>query len=344
LTILIVDDVATDGLLLSALMATQGHEVITVECPLAGLQSAVSQDPCLIVVDYMMPGLNGIEFIRKLRTFDRQLYTPVIMVTGSDVSALRLPALNAGATECLVKPVDPLEWRARTRNLIQMSDARRATLERAVVLAEQMAAASATMCEQESEIILRLLRASEARDPETAEHIKRSASLAQDIARRIGFEDSYCSRMYLAMQLHDVGKLGVPDAILTKPGLLSPAERSIMERHVVYGGEILRDSNSEVVRLGSEIALTHHERWDGSGYPNGLCGTDIPVSGRIAAVADVFDALTSWRPYKEPWSPEEALAHLRHEAGRLFDAVCVSALAESLGPAIGPSPRPKPTD
>jgi response regulator RpfG family c-di-GMP phosphodiesterase len=326
---MIVDDVATDGLYLSALIGDTGHDVINVESPVVGLREAENQNPSLVVVDYMLPEFDGVEFIRRLRTMDRHRETPVLMVTTTDRKPIRLAALEAGAIDVLLKPVDPVEWRARIRNLLRLCKERQTIEEYAAALRHDISKAKASLFDREVEIIVRLSRAAEYRDPVAADHVMRAASIARYIARTLRLEDWFCDRIYLAMQMHDVGKLCIPDAILDKPGPLTKEERATMEKHVFFGVEILKGSSSELIRMGEEIALTHHERWNGTGYPNGLSGNEIPLCGRIAAVADVYDALTSWRPYKPAWSAEAAIDHMRQEAGRLFDPACVAAMLEA---------------
>ncbi len=330
MTILVVDDVVTDGMLLSSIIARQAHDVIAVDCPLKGLQMADDRSPSLVIVDYMMPKLDGVEFIRRLRAVERHRFIPVVMVTASDKQAVRLAALEAGATEFLTKPVDPHEWIARVRNLLDMSEARRLLVDEAASLRSNIVRTETVLADQEIEFITRLCRATRYRDPETAEHSERSALLARGIARVLKQSDVFCRHILLAMQMHDVGKIGISDLILNKPGALSAIERAEMEKHVLFGANILRGSSSEVVRLAEEIAVTHHERWDGRGYPHGISGTAIPLAGRIAAVADVFDALTSWRPYKKTWHKNEALQYFQHESGQLFDPLCVNALSAVL--------------
>jgi response regulator RpfG family c-di-GMP phosphodiesterase len=323
-TIMIVDDVATDGLFLSSLIGDMGHDVINVERPDVALRDAETQNPSLVVVDYMLPGFDGVEFIRRLRLIERHRATLVVMVTTTDRKLVRLAALEAGAIDVLLKPIEPAEWRARIRNLVRLSEERQKTAE-----------FEASLFEREVEIVLRLSRVAEYRDPELAAHVKRTAFLARCLASAMGLGDLFCERIYLAMQMHDVGKLCISDAILDKPGPLTKEERIAMERHAFYGGEILKGSASQLIQMGQEIALTHHERWNGSGYPNQLSGCLIPLPGRIAAVADVYDALTSLRSYKPALSAEEAVDHLRQEAGRLFDPTCVAAMLEVLQHSAG---------
>ena len=181
---------------------------------------------------------------------------------------------------------------------------------------------------QAEELVRRLLRAAERRDDDTGNHIVRMAEAARVIARRLGLDDETVRLIHGAAPMHDIGKIGVPDAVLLKPGRLDDDERRIMESHVEEGYEILRDSTIPLVQVAAEIASSHHERWDGTGYPRGLKGPDIPLSGRIAAVADVFDALTSDRPYKRAWPHEKAIGYLRENAGTQFDPDCVQAFVD----------------
>lgn len=181
-----------------------------------------------------------------------------------------------------------------------------------------------------TELIQRLVRATEMRDEDTADHIVRMARYCEALARHIGLDDAFCDRILLATQMHDVGKLGVPDRVLLKDGPLTPDEVKEMQLHTVVGSSILSGSNSALIQMAECIALTHHERWDGTGYPNHLVGTQIPIEGRICAVCDVFDALTSKRPYKEPWSLKDALAELRRMAGSHLDPELVEAFLSIL--------------
>ena len=192
-------------------------------------------------------------------------------------------------------------------------------------LAEEVAKATAVIYAREVELIHRLATAAEFRDPDTGAHLARMARYALVIAQGLGLGEAACDLLFKAAPMHDVGKLGIPDAILLKPGRLNPEEMIVMRGHSRIGHGILEGSSSELIRLGAEIALAHHEHWDGSGYPAGLAGEAIPLGGRIVAVADVFDALTTERPYKMAWTLEEARAQLAQEAGRHFDTRCVEA-------------------
>ena len=281
------------------------------------------------ISDFEMPGMNGIAFIRAARDIPGFEHVPVIMVTSLDQRALRRDALAAGATDFLAKPFDPVEVRARVSNLLALNQARLAQIDRAAWLDREVKAATALIVAREREIISLLMKAVEHRDSETGNHVARVAEYVARIAEGLGFAAEEVEQLSLASTMHDIGKLSVPDSILLKPGRLSADERRTMEAHAERGRRILEGSDSRLVRLAAEIAATHHERWDGSGYPAGLRGEAIPLSGRIVAVADVYDALTSDRPYKTAWLPAEALAHLQDEAGRHFDPACVEAFLKS---------------
>ncbi|MDR7040371.1 putative two-component system response regulator [Methylobacterium sp. BE186] len=279
----------------------------------------------VVITDYEMPVMDGIEFIRALRCIPELATVPVVMVTSSDQRSLRRAALEAGATDFLPKPADPVEIRARVSNLLALSAAHRAQREHAAQLAREVAAAVALVEEREREIVSTLMRAAEHRDADTGDHIVRVSTYVGLIAEALGHSPAECRQLSLAATMHDVGKIAVPDSILLKPGALTPGERREMELHAERGQRILGGSASSVMRLAAEIAVSHHERWDGTGYPHRLRGEAIPLPGRIVAVADVFDALTTERPYKEAWAPEAARAFLAEKAGTHFDVKVVEA-------------------
>lgn len=327
MSIMIVDDTETNLMVLSALVSKlETNRVETFKDPLVALEKLHTERPELIVVDYMMPGMDGIAFIREVRSRPELDDTPIIMVTTSDQRAVRLEALEAGASDFVHKPVDPAEFRARVRNLLQLADAQSRLRDQASVLAAEISKVTGIMIAREEEIVQRLARAAEARDRDTGEHITRMAGYTELIARGLGLGEAMAAQLKLAAPMHDIGKIGIADSILLKEGPLTPEERRSMEQHARCGGEILACSSSELVRLAGEIALSHHEHFDGKGYPLGLAGDAIPLSGRITAVADVFDALTSVRPYKEAWSLDRARTYLVEQKGRHFDPACVDAL------------------
>jgi len=288
-----------------------------------------------VIVDYMMPDLDGLEFIRLMREMPGRDGVPVIMITANDQKQLRYRALDLGANDFLTKPVDKVEFLARTRNMLLVSDARKQLADRAAWLADEVRKATAEIVERERETVIRLCKAAEYRDPETGAHILRMAHYSRLIAAGIGLSVADQDLLLEAAPMHDLGKVGIADKILLKPGRLDEEEFEIMKQHAIYGYELLKGSSSRVLQAGAEIAKGHHEKYDGSGYPDGLRGTDIPIFSRIVAVADVFDALTSERPYKKAWTLEEAVDFLVAGSGKHFDPDCVRAFLNAWDDVLG---------
>jgi len=291
--------------------------------PIAGLDWCLENEPDLLIVDYMMPQLSGTELTQKFRK--RYPDIPVLMVTANHETELRHQALQTGVTDFLNKPLDNTEFLARARNMLALRKSNKSLSDRAAWLADEVRKATAQIVEREQETIFCLARAAEYRDPETGAHIQRMAHYSKHIARVLKLSVEQQDLLLESAPMHDIGKVGTPDLILLKPGKLTEAEFSIMKQHAVIGYEVLNASNSPLLKVAAEIAHTHHEKFDGNGYPRGLSGNDIPLFGRIVAVADVFDALTSERPYKKAWSFEQAIQLLRDGAGKHFDPACVEA-------------------
>ncbi|HET8623142.1 MAG TPA: HD domain-containing phosphohydrolase [Gemmatimonadales bacterium] len=287
-------------------------------------------EPDLVITDCRMAGLDGLGLIRALRRRDQFRDVPIMMITGSSEREVRYEALEAGATDYLTKPVDPIEVKARTRNMLAWRRAQKVIAERARTLADEVREATSVIRERERDVIFRLSKAAESRDWQTGSHIIRIASYCKIIASHVGLSIAEQEAIHLAAPLHDIGKLGIPDHILTKQGELTRDEFAIMKQHPVIGHQILEGSSSELVQLAATISLTHHERYDGSGYPAGLRGDEIPVAGRIVAVADVFDALMSPRPYKLAWSFEGTIRYISLAKECLFDPACVAAFEAGL--------------
>lgn len=322
--VIVVDDNTTNLTLFRHLLLKL--ENVTVDCfqdPLQAIAWCVDHEPDLVLLDYMMPQIDGLEVIRRLRAISGRAQVPIVMVTADTESDVRHRALELGAQDFLNKPVDKIELRARVRNLLALRKTQRQLADRAAWLAEEVNKATREIAEREKEAILRLSRAAEYRDPETGAHLLRMSNYARLIAAKLGLPEAEQDLLLQAAPMHDVGKVGISDQILLKPGRLTREEFEIMKQHAVIGYEILRDSASPLLQCAATVALTHHERFDGSGYPKGLSGEAIPLWGRIVAVADVFDALTSARPYKKPWSLAEAADFLKKGAGTHFDPNCV---------------------
>lgn len=329
--LVIVDDNQVN-LTLLRVMCRQLPDVESLEFlnPVEALAWCRAHEPDLVVVDFQMPQMDGITFIKALRQTPGRDQTPVLMITANHELPVRYEALQVGANDFLTKPVDRMEFLARSRNMLAVRLGQKALQDRAQWLAEAVEKATAVIVERERDTIFRLSRAAEYRDPETGAHVQRMAHYSQLIAGELGEPDAFRDLLLQAAPMHDIGKVGTPDHILLKPGRLTPEELVIMRQHASIGHEILRDSSSPFLQLAATVALTHHEKFDGSGYPQGLSGTDIPLAGRIVAVADVFDALTSARPYKTAWPIEAALDFLRAHSGTHFDPRCVDAFLNDL--------------
>ncbi|MDZ7583228.1 MAG: response regulator [Thiobacillus sp.] len=330
--VVIVDDRSTARSLLEGLARTLEPDVVVDS--FADPQDALAQmqrvTPDLIISDYRMPGMNGIEFTRRVRAERCLADVPLIIVTVVEDRRIRYQALENGATDFLIRPIDPQEYRARCLNLLALRRSQKMLADRALWLEEQVVLATREVRTRERETLMKLAKAGEYRDEETGNHIFRMAKYARLIAEELSLTAMECDEIETAAPMHDIGKIGIPDRILLKPGRHTPEERTIMRRHPLIGHGILADSPSRYLQMGAVIALGHHERFDGSGYPQGLAGANIPLAARIVAVADVFDALTSNRPYKRAWTFQDALYYVQSESGRHFDPVCVRAFEQRL--------------
>ena len=275
------------------------------------LQVAREQLPQLILLDIMMPGMDGYAVCRALKADPATAGIPVIFITALNDSQDETAGFDVGGVDYLTKPVSPPVVRARVRthlSLVRMDELRETRLQ----------------------IVQRLGRAAEYKDNETGMHVIRMSHFSQLLALAAGCSPAWAEDLLNAAPMHDVGKIGIPDAVLRKPGPLDADEWATMRRHPEIGAEIIGEYPSGVLQLAREIALAHHEKWDGSGYPRDLAGEAIPVSARIVAIADVFDALTTRRPYKEPWPVQEAMNHIAAQAGKHFDPALVALFAPLL--------------
>jgi putative two-component system response regulator len=324
--ILLIDNTELNITLLKHLIKKiPEYEPIAFTNPLKALIWCRDNEPDLVVVNYGMPEMDGIQFTQQFRGFVNNAEIPVLMVTANSDTSIRQKALASGVTDFLNKPLDNIEFITRARNMLALRQSQKALIDRAAWLDDEVRKATAKIKDQERETIFCLAKAAEYRDPETGAHIQRMAHYSKHIAHVLGLSLQKQELLLEAAPMHDIGKVGIPDAILLKPGRLTPEEFVIMKQHAAIGYELLNANSTPLLKIAAEIALTHHEKFDGSGYPNGLSGENIPLFGRIVAVADVFDALTSERPYKKAWSIEDACKLLREGSGQHFDPICVDA-------------------
>jgi len=329
--VLIVDDEDRSRKLIQTLVQALGHDAETARDWLEAL-AKLRLRPDLVLLDIVMPDLDGFELCRRIRLDPYGVDLPVMMVTSLASKEDRLRAVEAGANDFIAKPVDQLELRVRAASLLKMKAARdavkrsQAGLTKLVVdrtaslreALEEVSQAHRLAYREQIDAVERLAVVAEYKDSVTGKHLERMSRYCGVIARALGLPPGEVELLEHGSRLHDVGKIGVPDAILQKPGPLDAAEWEVMRRHPTIGAQILSNSRSEILQTGRVIALTHHERWDGTGYPAGLAGDAIPLFGRISAVADVYDALTSARPYKPAYSRNDALAILRRGRGTHF--------------------------
>lgn len=326
---LIIDDSKSVLLWISAaLTEMRDLRLDLCDTPEEALTLAAQRQYDLVIVDYLMPNLTGIEVTEALRRWSDYQAVPIVMITAEQDSEIRLKAIVAGVNDFLNKPFDPIELRARVTNLISL---RRTQLELAAHahrLEEAVREATAELASREREMIWRLARAIEMRDGGTGAHVARVAAISLLIAEGLSLAPNFCQMIYVAAPLHDIGKIGIRDAVLNKPGKLTPQEMAEIREHVDYGVRLLENGTSDLIRVATAIIGGHHEKWDGSGYPRGLSGTAIPIEARVTAIADVFDALTSARPYKEAWPTQRAYDEVVRLSGSHFDPDCVRVFCE----------------
>ena len=333
MNIVIVDDQTSARTMLRHILEdiSPELEVLDFGDPQTALNWCDDNRPDLLLLDYRMPVIDGLEFARRFRRPLLHRDVPIVLVTVVGDEPIRQAALDAGVIDFLVKPVRPRELRARCRNLLQLRQQSESVKQRALSLEQRLLSTMHEVEERERETLSRLARAIEYRDAGTSAYLERMAAVAGLIAEDMGLFEDEVRVIELAAPLHDIGKIAIPDALLLKPGPLTEDEMEVMRRHPRIGHELLNGSQNRFIQAGATIALRHHERFDGSGYPDGLIGEEIPLEARIVAVADVLDALISPRPYKMPWSLNDALAYIVEESGRMFDPRCVSALLRNRG-------------
>ena len=306
--LLLVDDEPTNLQVLKQILQAD-YRLLFARDGEKALQLAAQEQPQLILLDVMMPGLTGLEVCRRLKADPATVGIPVIFVTALADENHETEGFAAGAVDYVTKPVSPPIVRARVRthlSLVRVEDLKQSRLE----------------------IVQRLGRAAEFKDNETGRHVIRMSHFARALALAVGYSEEDADELLHAAAMHDIGKIGIPDAILLKKGKLTEEEWQVMRRHPEMGAAIIGDHPSRLLQMAQRVALSHHERWDGGGYPAGLQGEAIPLEGRIVAISDVFDALTNERPYKKAWPVEDAIALLQQESGRHFDPHLVQRFIE----------------
>jgi len=333
--LLIVDDEEANVQLLRRILETSGYTDIRSTNDPRAVEGLVQEiDPDLVLLDLLMPMMDGHDVLRAIceRT-PEHVYRPVLVLTSDHSQEAKRRALSGGAKDFLTKPLSPSEVRLRVHNLLEARFLHQRLAQQNEWLEERVQARTAELEQARIQTLQRLALAAEYRDDATGEHTKRVGHTAGLIARELGWEEPRVKTMRLAAPLHDIGKIGVPDSILLCSERLSREQFEVMKTHCAIGADLLAGTGVPLLDLAAEIALCHHERWDGLGYPRGLSGEAIPLSGRIVAVADTWDALTTERPYKGAWTEADALAELERNVGLQFDPEVVKAFLRALAQA-----------
>ncbi|SMF29191.1 response regulator [Desulfovibrio gilichinskyi] len=323
-TVLVVDDIASNIETLVTILKNDYRVKVAINGKKALEVVNSSEPPDIILLDVMMPEMDGYEVCRRIKSQIKTKNIPVIFVTAKNDGGDETLGFELGAVDYITKPIHPLVVKARIKTHL-------ALLNHNLLLERQVAERTKDLYSTRLEVIRRLGIAAEFKDNETGQHILRMSKYSHTIAKGFGFSNSEADILLNAAPMHDVGKIGIPDSILLKPGKLTSDEWEIMKTHTLIGGKIIGVHDNALLRAARTVALTHHEKWNGQGYPEGLCGENIPIEGRIVAVADVFDALTSNRPYKEAWPVEQAFDLLLNEQGKHFDPKLIDIFFANIG-------------
>jgi len=319
--ILIVDDQVLNVTLLEKILHKAGYSnTFSTTDSRQAVPLFVQHDIDILLLDIRMPHMDGFDVMAELNQSIGGDYLPILILTAELTSEVRAKSLESGAKDFLTKPFDQLEVLQRIHNILEVRLLYKQVRHQNETLEEEVKKRTIELENSRYEIIERLGQAAEFKDNETGNHILRMSKYSRLLAKAKGLPEADVDLIFLAAPMHDIGKIGIPDKVLLKPGKLDADEWEVMKTHVALGGELLSGSDEiPLMRIAKNIALTHHEKWDGSGYPNGLSGESIPIEGRICAICDVFDALTSERPYKKAWSVEKAMMLIKEESGRHFD-------------------------
>ena len=318
--ILIVEDQKVNILLLKQmLMRNRYKEIETVTDSRKAIETYLSFKPDILLLDLMMPHVDGFQIMEELGRIEKASYLPILVLTALTDQESRIRALQLGAKDFINKPFDQMEVLVRIQNMLEVRMLHNTLRDQNKILESKISERTKDLQETQLEIVHRLGRAAEYRDNETGMHIIRMSLYAALLAQAVGLSEEESELLMHAAPMHDIGKIGVPDHILLKPGALSEEDWIMMKKHPEIGAELLGGSNSHLLQMAEKIALNHQEKWDGSGYPQGLKGEEIPIESRIITIVDVFDALTSERPYKGAWTSEDAMAEINRGSGSHFD-------------------------
>lgn len=337
-TIMMIDDEDVNLRLIETILASAGYRhFISTSDPREVLKLYRQHEVDLILLDINMPYMNGYEVMEQLSVLEGEDLPPIMMLTAQSMQEFRQRALDSGARDYVTKPFDANELLSRVRNLLEvqlahkyMRNQNNILEQRVIERTRELQQAHTDLHESRLQVVRRLGRAAEYRDEETGLHIIRMSKVSALLGKQTGLPEEQCDLILNAAPMHDIGKIGIPDHILLKPGKFEPEEWEIMKTHAQMGADILSGDDSELMVMARDIAISHHEKWDGSGYPNGLKGEAIPIVGRITALADVFDALTSVRPYKKAWAVDDAVAYVIDQSGKQFDPKLVGHFQEIL--------------
>ena len=326
--VMIVDDQASQRTLVRSIVKdiSESIKVSDVADPVQALLLSQKDPPDMLILDFRMPKMDGLEFVRRFRRPLSQRDIPVIFISVVSDADVREAALGAGVIDYIVKPIQPLDFKAKLKSLIEMRQHQVSQKNRSYLLEHQLNTALRDIEYRERELFLRMAKLIEMREAKPQAHTELLPAYAVVLAEAIGLEEDEVRNMANAILLHDIGTVAIPDAILSKPKPLSKHERSIMQSHTVHGHSVLQGSRNPLFQMAAEIALSHHEHWDGTGYPQGLKGIEIPIAARIAAVADMLDALTNTRSYRDAYEFSEALEMLQAAAGAKLDPEIINLM------------------